>query len=122
MIQKGTVLSISDNTGIKKVKCIKIFGTSNPRYAKLGDIVLIAISNKDVIRKYSNVNIKLSLLINTKKFTKRLNGIYIGFDKTKSIIINRNYSFTGTRIYHIVTKDIRKHSITNLQKYAKGYI
>jgi large subunit ribosomal protein L14 len=122
MIQKGTYIRVCDNSGIRFVKCIKIFGTSNPRYASLGGIVLVAVSNKDVIRGFSNTNIKYGLITNINKFFKRRNGEFIKFDENTCLVINKNYSFPSTRVYNPIAYEVRNHEISNLSLYAEAVI
>lgn len=122
MIQKGSSIHVCDNSGIKKVKCIKIFGTSNPRYSFLGGLVLIAISNKDLIRGYSNTNIKYGLITNTKAFFKRANGEFLRFDFNKCLVINKNKSFGSTRIYSPLVYEVKKYDISNLMLYAEAIL
>lgn len=122
MIQKGTYLKVCDNSGIRFVKCIKIFGTSNPRYGRLGGVVLIAVSNKDVIRGFSNTNVKYGLITNVNIFHKRKNGEFIKFDDNSCLVINKNYSFPSTRVYNPIAYEIKKHDISNLSLYAEAII
>jgi len=122
MIQKGTYIDVCDNSGINFVKCIKIFGPSNPRYGRLGDLVLISVGNKDVIRGFSNVNVKYGLITNIAKNWKRLNGDFIRFDKNTCLVINKNLSFPSTRVYNPIAIETRQHDISNLSLYAEAVI
>lgn len=122
MIQKGTYMHVSDNSGIKYVKCIKIFGPSNPRYGKLGTLVLISVGNKDLIRGFSNTNVKYGLITNVSKVYKRLNGDFIKFDYNSCLVINKNYSFPSTRVYNPIVYETRQYEITNLSLYAEAVV
>ncbi len=122
MIQKSSKIKVCDNSGIKKVKCIKIFGTSNPRYAFLGNLVLIAISNKDLIRGFSNTNIKYGLITNTKNFYKRVSGEFIRFDFNSCLVINKNKSFPSTRVYNPIVSEVKRYDITGLMLYAEAIL
>lgn len=122
MIQKGTYLKVCDNSGIREVKCIKILGKSNPRYGRLGNIVLIAVSNKDVIRGFSNTNIKYGLITNVNIFYKRKNGEFICFENNSCLVINKNYVFPSTRVYNPIAIETKKHDIGNLSLYAEAVI
>lgn len=122
MIQKGMYMFVSDNSGVKKVKCIKIFGTSNPRSAKIGSLVLISVSNKDVLRGFTNSNIRLGLVINVNIFFKRKNGESIKFDQNTCLIINQNKIFSYTRVYNPIVIEAKKHQITNLGLFAEAVV
>ena len=122
MIQQGTYIDVADNSRIKSVKCIKVLGSSNPRYGRLGSLVLIAVSNRDVLRKLSKDNVKFGLIINICKNHRRPTGDFIRFEKNRCLIIDRNKSFAHSRVYYIIAKEVPIRAYSNLLSYAKAVV
>jgi large subunit ribosomal protein L14 len=121
MIQPQTYLNIIDNTGIKKIMCIRILG-NNKKYAMIGDIIIgvakMVISN-NIIKKSSIVK---ALIVRTKKNIKRKDGTSITFSDNAAIIINNDNSLKGTRIFGPIAEEIRNKKYLKIISIAKEII
>lgn len=107
MIQMQTSLDIADNSGAKRVMCIKVLGGSHRRYAGIGDIIKVSI--KDVIPrgKVKKGEVYNALVVRTRKGVRRPDGSVIRFDTNAAIILNANLQPVGTRIFGPVTRELR---------------
>lgn len=118
MIQQQSILRVSDNSGAKTVKCIKILGGFKRKYAKLGDIIVISIQSLRNKYKYTSKvkkkEIYKALIIKTKTKYRKINGFERLFNENSVTLINKQGSPVGTRILEPVTKHLRKK---NFQKY-----
>jgi large subunit ribosomal protein L14 len=107
MIQPRSILEVADNSGAKRVRCIKVMGSSHRRYARLGDIV--AVSVKEAI---PDSNVKKgekakAVVVRTKKEHRRPDGSYIRFDQNAVVLINAQNEPIGTRIFGPVARELR---------------
>ena len=107
MIQMQTSLDIADNSGAKRVMCIKVLGGSHRRYAGIGDIIKVSI--KDVIPrgKVKKGEVYNALVVRTRKGVRRSDGSVIRFDSNAAVILNANLQPVGTRIFGPVTRELR---------------
>jgi len=107
MIQMQTSLDIADNSGAKRVMCIKVLGGSHRRYAGIGDIIKVSI--KDVIPrgKVKKGEVYNALVVRTRKGVRRADGSVIRFDSNAAVILNANLQPVGTRIFGPVTRELR---------------
>jgi len=107
MIQMQTSLDIADNSGAKRVMCIKVLGGSHRRYAGIGDVIKVSI--KDVIPrgKVKKGEVYNALVVRTRKGVRRADGSVIRFDTNAAIILNANLQPVGTRIFGPVTRELR---------------
>ncbi|MFK5950752.1 MAG: 50S ribosomal protein L14 [Methylococcales bacterium] len=107
MIQMQTSLDIADNSGAKKVMCIKVLGGSHRRYAGIGDVIKVSI--KDVIPrgKVKKGEVYNALVVRTRKGVRRPDGSVIRFDGNAAVILNANLQPVGTRIFGPVTRELR---------------
>lgn len=113
MIQAETSLKVADNSGAKKITCIKVLGGSKRRYAGIGDVIVASVKDafssgtvkkKDVIR---------AVIVRQKKNFRRLDGTYIRFDDNAAVILDKDGGLRGTRIFGPVAKELRE------KKYKK---
>ena len=102
-----TSLDIADNSGAKRVMCIKVLGGSHRRYAGIGDIIKVSI--KDVIPrgKVKKGEVYNALVVRTRKGVRRSDGSVIRFDSNAAVILNANLQPVGTRIFGPVTRELR---------------
>ncbi len=107
MIQMQTSLDIADNSGAKKVMCIKVLGGSHRRYAGIGDIIKVSV--KDVIPrgKVKKGEVYNALVVRTRKGVRRSDGSVIRFDGNAAVILNAQLQPIGTRIFGPVTRELR---------------
>ncbi|EKO87360.1 ribosomal protein L14 [Leptospira interrogans serovar Grippotyphosa str. 2006006986] len=121
MIQQETLLQVADNSGIKKVMCIKVLGGSKKRYASVGDEIIVAVKDaqpafglKDSIgKKVHNKAVQRAVVVRTTKEIRRPDGSYIRFDDNACAIIDDKGNPKGTRIFGPVARELRD------KKYAK---
>jgi large subunit ribosomal protein L14 len=107
MIQVETILDVADNSGAKKVQCIKVLGGSKRKYATIGDIIIVAV--KEALPK-ANVKKKevcQAVIVRTKKEIRRQNGTYICFDNNAVVLIDKQKNPRGTRIFGPVARELR---------------
>ena len=107
MIQMQTNLSVADNSGAKKVMCIKVLGGSHRRYANIGDVIKVSI--KDAIPRGSvkKGEVYNALVVRTRKGVRRPDGSLIRFDGNAAVILNAQLQPVGTRIFGPVTRELR---------------
>ena len=107
MIQTTTVLEVADNSGAKKVGCIKVLGGSRRRYASLGDIIVVSIKEASVTGKVKKGDIARAVIVRTKREVKRVDGSYIKFDNNSAVLISKEGEPIGTRIFGPVARELR---------------
>jgi large subunit ribosomal protein L14 len=122
MITFYTKLFINDNSGGKIAKCIKIIGTSNKKYAKIGDIITVTIKKSDKNKKIQQGDIKKGIIIQTKKNEKHYSGFYIKNEVNSVILINEQKNPIGTRIFGPLHLTLRKKKLIKLISLAKHII
>lgn len=107
MIQVESVLNVADNSGAKVVKCIKVLGGSRRRYAGLGDIIVVSISEALPNSKVKKGSIAKAVVVRTARENRRADGSYIKFDENSAVIINAQQEPIGTRIFGPVARELR---------------
>ncbi|HIF55199.1 MAG: 50S ribosomal protein L14 [Methylococcales bacterium] len=107
MIQMQTSLDIADNSGAKRVMCIKVLGGSHRRYAGIGDIIKVSIKDAIPRGKVKKGEVYNALVVRTRKGVRRADGSVIRFDGNAAVILNANLQPIGTRIFGPVTRELR---------------
>ena len=107
MIQLRTVLDVADNSGAKQVQCIKVLGGSRRRYARIGDIIVVAIKEAEPQSSIHKGEVKKAVVVRTRKEIRRDNGTYIKFDTNSAVLINDAKEPLGTRIFGPVARELR---------------
>jgi large subunit ribosomal protein L14 len=107
MIQLRTVLDVADNSGAKKVQCIKVLGGSGRRYARIGDIIVVAVREADPGSAVKKGEVKKAVVVRTRKEIRRPNGTYIKFDTNSAVLIGDGREPLGTRIFGPVARELR---------------
>ncbi len=107
MIQLRTVLDVADNSGAKKVQCIKVLGGSGRRYARIGDIIVVAVREADPRSMVKKGEVKKAVVVRTRKEIRRPNGTYIKFDANSAVLIGDGREPLGTRIFGPVARELR---------------
>jgi len=102
-----TSLDIADNSGAKRVMCIKVLGGSHRRYAGIGDIIKVSIKDAIPRGKVKKGEVYNALVVRTKKGVRRADGSVIRFDSNSAVILNANLQPIGTRIFGPVTRELR---------------
>ena len=107
MIQLRTVLDVADNSGAKVVQCIKVLGGSRRRYARIGDVIVVAVKEVDPQSTIKKGEVKKAVVVRTRKEIRRSNGTYIKFDNNAAVLIGDNQEPVGTRIFGPVGRELR---------------
>ena len=107
MIQMQTSLDVADNSGAKRVMCIKVLGGSHRRYADIGDIIKVSIKDAIPRGRVKKGEVYNALVVRTRKGVRRSDGSVIRFDGNAAVILNNNLQPLGTRIFGPVTRELR---------------
>ena len=107
MIQMQTLLDVADNSGAKKVVCVKVLGGSRRRYASVGDVIVVAIREAIPNSKIAKGSVHKAVIVRTAKEVSREDGSYIRFDDNSAVLINANLEPVGTRIFGPVARELR---------------
>ena len=107
MIQVQTELEVADNTGAKRIECIKVLGGSKRRYATIGDIIVVSIKDAMPKGKVKKGDVHKAVIVRTKKQISRVDGSSIKFDTNAAVLIAANNEPIGTRIFGPVTRELR---------------
>ena len=107
MIQAETVLGVADNSGARKVLCIKVLGGSRKRYAQIGDIIKVTVKDAIPRGKVKKGDIFNALVVRTKKGVRRPDGSLIRFDGNAAVLLDNKKEPIGTRVFGPVTRELR---------------
>ena len=107
MIQMTSVLDVADNSGAKKVFCIKVLGGTRRRYATIGDIVIVSIREAIPGAKVKKGEVARAVIVRTKRELARSDGSFIKFDGNSAVLINKENEPIGTRIFGPVARELR---------------
>ena len=117
MIQPQTILNVADNTGAKKILCIRVLG-GNKKYANIGDIIIGVVKESLPRMTVKRSDIVRSVVVRTRKSVRRKNGMLIRFDDNAAVIINSDNNPRGTRIFGPIAREIRDKSFTKVVSLA----
>ena len=107
MIQMQSNLDVADNSGARKIQCIKILGGSKRRFASIGDIIIVSIKDAIPRGKIKKGEVLKAVIVRTKKSFKRKDGTTIRFDKNAAVILDKQEEPIATRIFGPVTRELR---------------
>ena len=107
MIQAQTVLDVADNSGAKRVQCIKVLGGSRRRYAGLGDVIVVSVQEALPGAKVKKGETARAVVVRTRREYRRADGSYIKFDDNSAVLINAQLEPVGTRIFGPVARELR---------------
>ena len=107
MIQMQSVLDVADNSGAKKVQCIKVLGGSKRRTASVGDIIVVSIKEAAPRGRVKKGDVHKAVIVRTRKDVKRADGSTIRFDSNAAVLVNNNKEPIGTRIFGPVVRELR---------------
>jgi len=110
MIQMQTNLDVADNSGARRVQCIKVLGGSKRRYASVGDVIVVSIKEAAPRGKVKKGDVRRAVVVRVAKDIKRADGSVIRFDGNAAVIINNNGEPLGTRIFGPVPRELRAKS------------
>ena len=107
MIQQESVLEVADNSGARKVACIRVLGGSGRRYASIGDIIVVSVKDAMPNAKVKKGEVLKAVVVRTKKEIRRPDGSYIRFDDNSAVLISASREPIGTRIFGPVARELR---------------
>ena len=107
MIQAETQLNAADNSGAKRLYCIKVLGGTRSRYASVGDIIVVSVQEAIPNAKVKKGDVLKAVVVRTKKEVRRMDGSYIKFDDNSAVLINAAKEPIGTRIFGPVARELR---------------
>ena len=108
MIQMQSMLDIADNSGARRVMCIKVLGGSHRRYAGIGDIIKVTVKEALPRGKVKKGEVLNAVVVRTKKGVRRPDGSLIRFDKNAAVLLNNQQQPIGTRIFGPITRELRE--------------
>mgnify|MGYP001563669770 FL=1 len=118
MIQTETMLEIADNSGARKVQCIKVLGGSHRRYAGIGDIIKVTVKEAIPRGRVRKGQVMDAVVVRTRKGVRRQDGSLIKFDQNAAVLLNANKQPIGTRIFGPVTRELRSERFMRMVAVA----
>ena len=118
MIQTESMLEIADNSGARRVQCIKVLGGSHRRYAGIGDVIKVTIKEAIPRGRVKKGQVMTAVVVRTKKGVRRGDGSLIRFDDNAAVLLNNNLAPIGTRIFGPVTRELRSERFMKIISLA----
>lgn len=118
MIQMQSILDVADNSGAKKLCCIKVPGGSKRKYAGIGDIIICSVKEAMPNSKVKKGDVIKAVIVRTRKEVTRTDGSYIRFDKNSAVVINQAGEPIGTRIFGPVARELRSKNFMKIVSLA----
>ena len=117
MIYPQTILTVADNTGAKKVMCIRILG-GNKKYAEIGDTIIAVVKEAIPNMPVKRSDVVRAIVVRTKKTIRRQDGMYIRFDDNAAVLVNMDNNPRGTRVFGPVAREIRDKNFSKIVSLA----
>ena len=118
MIQQQTILNVGDNTGAKKVMCIRVLGGSYRKYANIGDVIVASVKDASPGGVVKKGDVVTAVVVRSAKGVRRADGSYIRFDENAAVIIKDDKSPRGTRIFGPVARELREKDFMKIISLA----
>ncbi len=118
MIQMQTNLEVADNSGARKVQCIKVLGGSKRRFASVGDVIVVSIKEAIPRGRVKKGDIHRAVIVRTAKDVRRVDGTTIRFDRNAAVLVNKSGEPIGTRIFGPVTRELRSKAFMKIVSLA----
>ncbi len=122
MIQTESELEIADNSGARRVKCIKVLGGSHRRYAHIGDIIKVTVKEAIPRGRVQKGQVMNAIVVRTRKGVRRGDGSLIKFDENAAVLLNQQNQPVGTRIFGPVTRELRTENFMRIVSLAPEVI
>jgi len=122
MIQAQSMLTVADNSGAKKVRCIKVLGGSKRKYASLGDIIVVAVQTATPTSKIKKGSVEQAVIVRTHKEVRRKDGSYIRFQDNACVMIDEKYEPVATRVFGPVARELREKHFAKIVSLAPEVI
>jgi len=107
MVQTTTTLDVADNSGAKKLTCIRVLGGTRRKYASLGDVIVVSVKEAMPNSKVKKGEVARAVIVRTKKEVSRQDGSYIRFDTNSAVLVDKDNEPIGTRIFGPVARELR---------------
>jgi len=107
MIQTTSTLDVADNSGAKKIMCIRVLGGTRRKYASLGDVIVVSIKEAIPNAKVKKGDVAKAVIVRTRKEVSRADGSYIRFDSNSAVLVDKDNEPVGTRIFGPVARELR---------------
>ncbi len=107
MVQTTTTLDVADNSGAKKLMCIRVLGGTKRKYASLGDVIVVSVKEAIPNAKVKKGDVARAVIVRTKKEVSRQDGSYIRFDANSAVLVDKDNEPIGTRIFGPVARELR---------------
>ncbi|BAP13272.1 50S ribosomal protein L14 [Alcanivorax sp. HI0083] len=118
MIQTESMLEVADNSGARRVQCIKVLGGSHRRYAGIGDIIKVTVKEAIPRGRVKKGDVMTAVVVRTRKGVRRPDGSLIRFDENAAVLLNNNKAPVGTRIFGPVTRELRTEQFMKIISLA----
>ena len=118
MIQQQTILNVGDNTGAKKVMCIRVLGGSYRKYANIGDVIVCSVKDASPGGVVKKGDVVKAVVVRSVKGVRRADGSYIRFDENAAVVIKDDKSPRGTRIFGPVARELREKDFMKIISLA----
>ena len=118
MVQEQTRLSVADNSGAKKIMCIRVLGGSGKRYGSVGDIIVVSVKSAIPNAPVKKGDVSRAVIVRTKKEVRRKDGSYIRFDENAAVLLDANGEPRGTRIFGPVARELREKEFMKIVSLA----
>jgi large subunit ribosomal protein L14 len=118
MIQQETILDVADNSGARKIKCIKVLGGTRRRYASIGDVIVVAVREALPNSKVKKGSVMRAVVVRTAKEIRRDDGSYVRFDVNSAVLVTGKNEPVGTRIFGPVAREIGDKGFKKIRSLA----
>jgi large subunit ribosomal protein L14 len=118
MIQMQSVLEVADNSGARRVQCVKVLGGSQRRYASIGDVIVVSVKEALPNSRVKKKQVHKAVIVRTRKEIGRIDGSYIRFDDNSVVLIDANREPIGTRIFGPVARELRAKKFMKIVSLA----
>lgn len=118
MIQPQTYLNVADNSGARKLMCLRVLGTGNTRYAGIGDVIIAVVKDAIPNMAVKKSDVVRAVVVRTRKTVRRDSGMSIRFDDNAAVIINQDGNPKGTRVFGPVARELRDKNFTKIISLA----
>jgi large subunit ribosomal protein L14 len=118
MIQQQTILDVADNSGAKRVMCIKVLGGTRRKYASIGDVIVVSVKEALPTAKVKKGEVAKAVIVRTAREVSRPDGSYIKFDGNSAVLINKDLEPIGTRIFGPVARELRARKFMKIISLA----
>jgi len=118
MVQENTRLNVADNSGARKIQCIRILGGSGKKYGSIGDIIVVSVKSAIPNAQVKKGQVSKAVIVRTKKEIRREDGSYIRFDENAAVLLDNQGEPQGTRIFGPVARELRERDFMKIISLA----